>query len=84
MAQDCYSLFKQVYNQAVADGLSTTVAASAAAAAQADCLSQQSRAAGVDFVTAVPGTRLTDPGPKSGEGLTNNVSRGAKLGQKSK
>ena len=83
MAQDCYQVFKTTYNQAIADGFTSSVALQTAGAAQAACLSaQNSPAVGQPgFVTAIPGQRLTDPGPRLGEGTVSVDSRAAKLGQ---
>lgn len=65
MALNCYTVFKDTYNQAIADGFSTAVATAAAQAAMSDCLSSQSTQ---QIQTAIPqinvtGTRLVDAGP---------------------
>lgn len=64
MALDCYVVFKNTYNQAVADGLTVAVATAAAQAAMGDCLASQStQQAPAVPMTTVAGTRLTDTGP---------------------
>lgn len=70
MARDCYAqVFKPVFNQARADGLSEAVAIAAAQSAMSDCLSQQStQVPTVVPTTTVPSTALTDPGPNAGGG----------------
>lgn len=73
MAQDCYKVFKTVFNQAIADGLATAVATAAAQTAQQDCLAKQSRQiTTVQPIVVVP----------SSQGST--VDRSSALGQREK
>lgn len=76
MAQDCYQLFKSVYNQAVADGLPTAVATAAAQSAMDSCLAQQAlQVPAAQPIVTVPGDISRDPGPSTGD-----ANRGSGLG----
>lgn len=78
MARDCYAqVFKPVFNQARADGLSEAVAIAAAQAAMSDCLSQQStQVPAVLPTTTVPAT-LVDAGPLSAGTDRSNLGNAA-------
>jgi hypothetical protein len=77
LAQDCYKLFKSVWNQGKADGLSDATAASAAQQAMKGCLDQQSQ----QYPAAspkidVPGGVMPDPGPVSpGMDRTSSIGK---------
>ena len=72
MPRDCYALvFKPVFNQARADGLSEAVATAAAQAAMADCLKQQS--------TVVPAVRATALRSEATSGTNTSVPTGASM-----
>lgn len=66
MPSDCYEVFKQTYEQAIADGLATSVATAAAQTAMAACLAQQnSRPSTVATpLQPVRSGRVNDPGPR--------------------
>ena len=68
MATDCYDVFQKTYRQADTDGLSTAVAAEAAAAAMSACLTQQNtRPSTVATpLTTVKSGRVMDDGPTTG------------------
>lgn len=67
MASDCYQVFKDTYNQGIADGLSGTVATAAAQSAMDACLAQQNSkpsTVAVPFTTVRSG-RKDDSGPST-------------------
>lgn len=78
MAQDCYALFKSVYNQGIADKLPAVAAQVAAQSAMDNCLAQQRlQVPAVSPVVTVPADNNVDPGPTTAD-------RGSTLGKRSK
>lgn len=82
MARDCYQVFKDTYNQAIADGLPVAVATAAAQAAQTDCLTQQARQVpAAQPIIVTPGSRPQDPGPTN---AATDTDRAKNLGIRKK
>lgn len=80
MAQDCYTLFKNTYKQAIADGLAVAVATEAAGRAMDNCLKQQAlQAPAIQPIVVVPGSLDSNLGPTE-----SNLDRSANLGKRGK
>lgn len=84
MAVDALALFKQVYDQGIANGLTTAAAGVAAQEAMADVLRQQALQVRPSVVVSnVDAGRLDDPGPLHG-GRLSPVERAARLSKRPK